>query len=69
MGPDPILGVVLHSIGGFAADSFYAPLKKVRSWAWETYWLVMGIAAWLITPWVVAGITTPQLFRGSCQVE
>jgi L-rhamnose-H+ transport protein len=63
MEPNPILGVVLHSIGGFAAGSFYAPLKKVRLWAWETYWLVMGTAAWLITPWVVAGITTPQLFR------
>ena len=66
MGPNPILGVVLHSIGGFAAGSFYAPLKKVRSWAWETYWLVMGVAAWLITPWVVAGITTPQLGRVLC---
>ncbi len=66
MVPNPIFGVVLHSIGGLAAGSFYAPLKKVRSWAWETYWLVMGVAAWLITPWVVAGITTPQLFRVLC---
>ncbi len=63
MGPNPFLGVAFHSIGGFAAGSFYAPLKKIRSWAWETYWLVMGVAAWLITPWVVAGITTPQLWR------
>ena len=52
MGPNPILGVVLHAIGGFAAGSFYAPLKKVRAWAWETYWLVMGVAAWLIAPWL-----------------
>jgi L-rhamnose-H+ transport protein len=61
--PNPFLGVVFHLIGGFAAGSFYAPLKKVRSWAWETYWLVMGVTAWLVTPWIVAGITTRALFQ------
>lgn len=60
---NPLSGVILHAIGGFAAGSFYAPLKKVRAWAWETYWLVMGVAAWLISPLVVASITTPALFR------
>ena len=29
MNPSPFLGVFLHAIGGFAAGSFYAPLKKV----------------------------------------
>lgn len=61
MTPNPPLGVLLHAIGGFAAGSFYAPLKKVRRWAWESSWLVMGLAAWLITPWVVASWTTPRL--------
>ena len=63
MAPNPLLGVVMHAIGGFAAGSFYAPLKKVKSWSWETYWLVMGVAAWLITPLVVASITTPRLWE------
>ena len=44
---NPALGVVLHAIGGFAAGSFYAPLKKVQRWSWESFWLVMGLAAWL----------------------
>ncbi|WP_044302622.1 L-rhamnose/proton symporter RhaT [Rhodopirellula sallentina] len=57
----PLLGVLLHAIGGFAAGSFYAPLRKVDRWAWESFWLVMGIAAWLIAPWAVAWITTPDL--------
>ena len=55
-----MLGVILHAIGGFAAGSFYAPLKRVKGWAWESYWIVMGLAAWIITPWVVAIITTPN---------
>jgi L-rhamnose-H+ transport protein len=59
--PNPLLGVLLHAIGGFAAGSFYAPLKKVERWAWESFWLVMGLAAWLAAPWAVALITTPNL--------
>ncbi len=30
---NPLLGVILHAIGGFAAGSFYAPLKRVKGWA------------------------------------
>ncbi len=26
----------------------------MRNWSWETYWLVGGIAAWLLSPWVFA---------------
>jgi L-rhamnose-H+ transport protein len=47
------LGVFLHALGGFAAGSFYAPCKKVRHWAWETYWLALGIFAWILVPLVV----------------
>lgn len=55
------LGVFLHAIGGFAAGSFYIPFKKVRNWAWESYWLVGGVFSWLITPWLVAAVTVPRL--------
>ena len=33
MSANPVLGISFHSIGGFAAGSFYIPLKKVRDWA------------------------------------
>lgn len=59
---NPFLGVLLHAIGGFAAGSFYAPLKSVQRWAWESFWLIMGLAAWLAVPWIVAWLTTPRLF-------
>lgn len=57
MTANPFLGVVLHAIGGVAHGSFYAPLRKVKQWSWETGWLVQGLAAWVLTPWIVAWIT------------
>ena len=61
MSPNPFLGVFLHALGGFAAGSFYIPYKKVRGWAWETYWLVGGFFSWIIAPWVVGFLTCPDL--------
>lgn len=57
----PLLGVLLHAIGGLAAASFYVPLKGVRGWKWETAWLINGIASWVIVPFVVAMLTVPDL--------
>jgi len=65
---NPFLGVFLHAVGGFAAGSFYIPFKKVRNWAWESYWLVGGFFSWIIVPWIVAYLTVPDLItvlRGS----
>lgn len=55
------LGVFLHALGGFAAGSFYIPFRKVRNWAWESYWLVNGLFSWIIMPWLIAFLTVPQL--------
>jgi L-rhamnose-H+ transport protein len=54
-----ILGVIFHFIGGFASGSFYIPYKKVKGWAWESYWIVGGIFSWLIVPPVAAYLTIP----------
>jgi len=54
------LGVFLHAVGGVAAGSFYAPCKKVKSWAWESYWLVLGVFAWIIVPLIMAFLMAPQ---------
>jgi len=56
------LGVFLHAVGGFAAGSFYIPFKKVRGWAWESYWLAGGVFSWVIAPWVVALLVVPGLW-------
>jgi len=58
--PNPLLGVLLHAIGGLAAASFYIPYKRVKQWSWETYWLVGGIFSWIIAPWAVSLVILPQ---------
>ncbi|MBB5635274.1 L-rhamnose-H+ transport protein [Pedobacter cryoconitis] len=54
-----IFGVIFHFIGGFASGSFYIPYKKVKGWAWESYWIVGGIFSWLIVPPLAACLTIP----------
>ena len=58
---NPILGIFYHAIGGFAAGSFYIPFKRVKNWAWETYWLLGGLFAWVIAPWILTLIFVPDL--------
>jgi L-rhamnose-H+ transport protein len=54
-----LLGVLFHFIGGFASGSFYMPFKKVKSWAWESYWIIGGLFSWLIVPPLAAWLTLP----------
>ncbi|MEJ7678606.1 MAG: L-rhamnose/proton symporter RhaT [Segetibacter sp.] len=55
-----ILGVIFHFIGGFASGSFYVPYKKVKGWAWESYWIIGGLFSWLIIPPLAAWLTVPN---------
>jgi len=55
-----LLGVIFHFIGGFASGSFYIPFKKVRGWAWESFWIVGGLFSWLIVPPLAAYLTIPN---------
>ncbi len=61
MGPNPLLGVLFHWLGGLASGSFYVPFRRVKNWAWETYWLVGGFFSWIIVPWILAFVMTSQL--------
>lgn len=58
-----ILGIIFHFIGGFASGSFYLPYKKVKGWAWETYWIVGGVFSWLIVPFFAAVFTVPHFIN------
>lgn len=55
------IGILLHAIGGFAAGSFYLPIRKIKGWSWESGWLVNGIFSWLIAPLIVAMLVVPDL--------
>lgn len=64
-----LLGLFLHAVGGLSAGSFYVPLKKVRNWSWESSWFVMGIAAWIIGPILVARLTVPNFTLAIAQAD
>ncbi|MDR6846220.1 L-rhamnose/proton symporter RhaT [Flavobacterium granuli] len=55
-----LFGIIFHSIGGFSSGSFYMPFKKVKDWAWESYWIVGGFFSWLIVPPIAAYLTVPN---------
>jgi L-rhamnose-H+ transport protein len=62
VGPNPFIGVIYHWIGGFASATNFIPFRGIKRWSWEIYWLIQGIAAWLIAPTLIASIFVPNLF-------
>jgi L-rhamnose-H+ transport protein len=60
---ESILGIIFHTIGGFSSGSFYMPFKKVKGWAWESYWIVGGLFSWLIVPPIAAYLTIPNFLE------
>ena len=61
MGPNPIVGVLYHWIGGFASATNFIPFRGIKRWSWEVYWLIQGFAAWIIAPSLLAFIFVPDL--------
>lgn len=57
---NPVLSILLMAIGSICAASFYVPIKKVKGWSWESYWLVQGVFSWIIVPVLFAWITVPS---------
>jgi len=55
-----MIGILLIALGSIGAASFYVPFKKVKLWAWESYWISQGVAAWLIAPWIFAFFVVPK---------
>ena len=60
-----LLSIILMAVGSICAASFYVPIKKIKSWSWESYWLVQGIFSWIIVPILFAWLTVPSGSLGS----
>ena len=61
MGPNPLLGVIYHWIGGLASASNFIPFRPIKRWSWEIYWIIQGFAAWIVAPLVLASLLIPNL--------
>ena len=60
---NPMLGVMIFVLGGLAGAVFYLPFKKVKGWAWESYWMVYAVFGLIIVPWALAFTTSPNVIE------
>ncbi|WP_295916636.1 L-rhamnose/proton symporter RhaT, partial [uncultured Alistipes sp.] len=54
-----LLGLLIIAVGSFCQSSSYVPIKKVKEWSWESFWLVQGLFAWLVFPLLGALLAVP----------
>jgi len=60
---NPILGTLLHAVGGASASTCYLPNHKTKQWSWGTFWLVQATFAWLLMPLLLGWLTVPSFFE------
>jgi L-rhamnose-H+ transport protein len=55
-------------LAGAFRGTFMLPAKWMRGWAWENYWILFAVTAYILCPWILAAMTVPHLlevYRGS----
>ncbi|GBU08631.1 L-rhamnose:proton symporter [Bacteroidales bacterium] len=55
-----IIGLLIIALGSLGQSSSYVPIKKIKSWSWESFWLVQGIFAWMVFPLLGALLGVPE---------
>lgn len=55
-----VIGLFIIALGSMGQSSSYVPINKVKTWAWESFWLVQGIFAWLVFPYLGALLAVPE---------
>lgn len=55
-----LIGLLIIAIGAFCQSSSYVPINKIKSWSWESYWIVQGLFAWLVLPLLGALLAVPE---------
>jgi L-rhamnose-H+ transport protein len=55
-----IVGLLIIAVGAFCQSSCYVPINKIKDWSWESYWIVQGVFAWLVLPFLGAMLAVPE---------
>jgi L-rhamnose-H+ transport protein len=55
-----LIGLLIIAIGSFGQSSSYVPIKKIKDWSWESFWLIQGVFAWLVFPVLGALLAIPD---------
>jgi L-rhamnose-H+ transport protein len=59
MNVNVLVGISLISVGAFSAGSFAVPFGRIRSWKWETYWMVFSLGAYILLPLLACIVFSP----------
>lgn len=54
------IGLLIIAIGSFGQSSSYVPIQKIKGWSWECFWLMQGVFAWLVFPFLGALLAVPE---------
>ncbi|MDH6358566.1 L-rhamnose/proton symporter RhaT [Parabacteroides sp. PF5-9] len=55
-----LIGLLIIAVGSFGQSSSYVPIRKVKEWSWESFWLIQGLFAWLVFPYLGALLAIPS---------
>lgn len=53
------IGLLIIAIGAFCQSSSYVPIKKIKDWSWESFWMVQAIFAYFLLPLLGALLAMP----------
>lgn len=56
------IGTLIWALGGLAGAVFALPFRRVKSWHYESYWLVYALFGLILFPLALAYATVPNLF-------
>ena len=51
---------MIIAVGAFCQSSSYVPINRIKKWSWESYWIVQGVFAWLVFPFLGALLAVPE---------
>ena len=55
-----LFGLLIIAIGAFFQSSSYVPIKRVKDWSWESFWLTQGVFAYVLFPLLGVLLTAPE---------
>ena len=55
-----LFGLLIIAIGAFCQSSSYVPIKRIKDWSWESFWLIQGVFAYVFFPLLGVLLTVPE---------
>ena len=63
-----VLGILLIVTGGLLGGGGAWPMKLLRTFRFEHWWLVANLIALVIVPWTITLVVFPHALKAYCDV-